>query len=106
MEKILELLRSVTDETSIEEARRIILDVVELCDAIVNDINGYVDAIAQLTEERAKQDAEIARLREENGRIYRERAEQIRDNIERKADEVVDNAAELSEDELLANIDI
>lgn len=65
-----------------------------------------MDVIAQLTEERAKQDAEIARLREENGRIYRERAEQIRNNIERKADEVVDKAAELNEDELLANIDI
>lgn len=106
MEKILELLRSVTDETSIEEARRIILDVVELCDGIVNDINGYADVIAQFTEERANQDAEIARLREENGRIYRERAEQIRDNIGRKVDEVVDKTAELSEDELLANIDI
>lgn len=106
MDKILELLRSINENTTIEEARRIVLDVVEMCNNIVSDINGYTNLINELTAQNSDKDFEIARLKEENGRIYRERAEEISRNIDREVDKVVENNTADIEKELLANIDI
>ena len=106
MDKILELLNSITENTTIEEARRIVLDVVEMCKNIVDDINGYMGVIDELTKSNEDKDYEIARLKEENGRIYRDRAEQIRKNIDAEVDAVNEDDTATIEEELIANIDI
>lgn len=106
MEKIIELLNTITEETSIEEARRVVLEVAELCKSVVDDITAMKNLIDELTTKADDREYEIARLKEENGRIYRDRAEQIMENVERKADEIADKTAEETEADLMANIDI
>lgn len=101
MEKIVELLNGITEDTSIEEARRIILDVVELCKSVADDMQGLKDIIEEQRESLANNDYEIARLKEENGRIYRDRVERLLEN-----NEVVEKTQAETESELIANIDI
>lgn len=84
MDKIVELLNGITEDTSIEEARRIILDVVELCKSVADDMQGLKDIIEEQRESLTNKDYEIARLKEENGRIYRDRAERLMDNTTKK----------------------
>lgn len=106
MNKIIELLNAITEDTSIEEARRIILDVLELCKSVADDIQGLRDIIEEQQESLANNDYEIARLKEENGRIYRDRAERLMENTEKKINEVVEKTQAETESELIANIDI
>lgn len=106
MDKIIELLNNITEDTSIEEARRIILDVVELCKSVADDMQGLKDIIEDQRESLANKDYEIARLKEENGRIYRDRAERLIQNTEDKIAEVEEKTQAEIESELIANIDI
>lgn len=107
MDKIVELLNGITEDTSIEEARRIILDVVELCKSAADDMQGLKDIIEEQRESLTNKDCEIARLKEENGRIYRDRAERLMENnSEKKINEVVEKTQAETESELIANIDI
>ena len=106
MEKLLELLAGVTEETSIEEARRIILDVSDALEGIRSETEGFKNLVNEQQTEIDNLHAEIARLKEENGRIYRERAETIQKNIDEKLDEVTDKTDAEIEQELIDNIDI
>lgn len=106
MDKIIELLNGITEDTSIEEARRITLDVMELCKSVADDMQGLKDVIEEQQESLADKDYEIARLKEENGRIYRDRAERLMDNTAKKINEVVEKTQAETESELIATIDI
>lgn len=106
MDRVIELLNSITEDSSIEEARRVILDVIELCNSVADDMKGLRDIIAEQTESLTNKDYEIARLKEENGRIYRDRAERLMENTEKKINEVVEKTQAETESELIANIDI
>lgn len=106
MERIIELLNGITEDTSIEEARRVNLEVIELCKTVADDMRALKDVVDEQTQSLTDKDYEIARLKEENGRIYRDRAEQIMANTEKAIDEVAEKSTEELEDELLANIDI
>lgn len=106
MDKIIELLNNITEDTSIEEARRIILDVVELCNSVADDMRGLKDIVDEQAQSLSDKDCEIARLKEENGRIYRDRAERLIQNTEDKIAEVEEKTQAELESELIANIDI
>ena len=106
MERIIELLNGITEETSIEEARRVILDVVELCNSVADDMRGLKDIVDEQAQSLDNKDYEIARLKEENGRIYRDRAERLIQNTEDKIAEVEEKTQAETESELIANIDI
>lgn len=106
MEKILELLNGITEETSIEEARRIVLDAVEMCNTVLDDMKALKDLVDEQNTSLTDKDYEIARLKEENGRIYRDRAEQIVKNSEAKIDEVEEKTQDELEAELMESIDI
>lgn len=106
MDKIIELLNNITEETSIEEARRVILDVVELCNSVADDMRGLKDIVDEQAQSLSDKDYEIARLKEENGRIYRDRAERLIQNTEDKIAEVEEKTQAETESELIANIDI
>lgn len=106
MDKIFELLNGITEDTSIEEARRIILDVVELCKSVADDMQGLKDIIEEQRESLTNKNYEIARLKEENGRIYRDRAERLIQNTEDKIAEVEEKTQAELESELFENIDI
>lgn len=106
MEKILELLNGITEETSIEEARRIVLDAVEMCNTVLDDLKALKDLVDEQNASLTDKDYEIARLKEENGRIYRDRAEQIVKNSEAKIDEVEEKTQDELEAELMESIDI
>lgn len=106
MERIIELLNGITEETSIEEARRVILDVVELCNSVADDMRGLKDIVDEQAQSLTDKDYEIARLKEENGRIYRDRAERLIQNTEDKISEVEEKTQAELESELIENIDI
>lgn len=106
MERIIELLNGITEETSIEEARRVILDVVELCNSVADDMRGLKDIVDEQAQSLTDKDYEIARLKEENGRIYRDRAERLIQNTEDKITEVEEKTQAELESELIENIDI
>lgn len=106
MERIIELLNAITEKTSIEEARRVILDVVELCNSVADDMRGLKDIVDEQAQSLADKDYEIARLKEENGRIYRDRAERLIQNTEDKIAEVEEKTQAELESELIENIDI
>ena len=106
MERIIELLNGITEETSIEEARRVILDVVELCNSVADDMRGLKDIVDEQAQSLTDKDYEIARLKEENGRIYRDRAERLIQNTEDKIAELEEKTQAETESELIANIDI
>lgn len=106
MDKIIELLNNITEDTSIEEARRITLDAMELCKSVADDMQGLKDVIEEQQESLTNKDYEIARLKEENGRIYRDRAERLIQNTEDKIAEVEEKTQAETESELIANIDI
>lgn len=106
MERIIELLNGITEETSIEEARRVILDVVELCNSVADDMRGLKDIVDEQAQSLTDKDYEIARLKEENGRIYRDRAERLIQNTEDKIAEVEEKTQTELESELIENIDI
>lgn len=106
LEKILELLNGITEETSIEEARRIVLDAVEMCNTVLDDLKALKDLVDEQNNSLTDKDYEIARLKEENGRIYRDRAEQIVKNSEAKIDEVEEKTQDELEAELMESIDI
>lgn len=106
MRRIIELLNGITEETSIEEARRVILDVVELCNSVADDMRGLKDIVEEQAQSLSDKDYEIARLKEENGRIYRDRAERLIQNTEDKNAEVEEKTQAELESDLLENIDI
>lgn len=106
MERIIELLNGITEETSIEEARRVILDVVELCNSVADDMRGLKDIVDEQAQSLTDKDYEIARLKEENGRIYRDRAERLIQNTEDNSAEVEEKTQAELESELIENIDI
>lgn len=106
LNQVLELLNSITDETTIEEARRVLLDVAEMCKNVIDDISAMKNLVDELTTSNTDKDYEIARLKEENGRIYRDRAEQIMAHAEAEAEKIAEVSTEDAEAELIANIDI
>ena len=106
MEKLLEILNGINDETPIEEMRRAVLDVIDSLDGIKKDIEEYQNLVNEQQTKIDDLEFEIARLKEENGRIFRERAEQIQRNIDEKIDEIDEKSQEDMEAELIENIDI
>lgn len=93
---IREILTPVDDSTTLEEARRIIADALDAVTDVEADAQNYADEIARLTTELADSATEIARLREENGRLFRERISKVEDVKEA----IVDAVEEVTEDEL------
>lgn len=106
LNQVLELLNGITEDTAIEEARRVILDVAEMCKNVIDDIKAMKDLTDELTQSNTDKDYEIARLKEENGRIYRDRAERIMANVESEAAKIDEVTTEDVEAELMQNIDI
>jgi hypothetical protein len=106
LEKLLELLNGITEDTSIEEARRIILDAIEAANSALDDVKALKDLVDEQNESLADKDYEIARLKEENGRIYRDRAESIVKHAEDEVNKVSEKTNDELEAELIENIDI
>lgn len=103
MEKIIDLLKAATEESTPEELRRIIADALDETASVVGDINEYQRVIDELTQSNADKDGEIERIKEENGRLFRERMADKMEKIIEKSEEKTDD--EIAE-ELRANIDI
>lgn len=103
MEKIITILSSVTEESSAEELRRAIADALDEAATVTNDIEEYQRVIDELTQSNADKDFEIARIKEENGRLFRERladkTERVKEAVEEKTDDEII-------EELKANINI
>lgn len=106
MDKLIELLNGITEDTTVEEMRRAILDVVDALENIRTETAGYVTLVNEQQTTIDDLHAEIARLKEENGRIYRERAESIQHAIDAEIETVEEKTAEEIESELMENIDI
>lgn len=103
MDKIIKILQGATEETSTEELRRIIADALDETQLVVDDIKEYQRVIDNLTQSNKDKDFEIARIKEENGRLFRERMADKTDRIIEKSEEKTDEEVV---EELRSNIDI
>ena len=98
-EEIKEKIIKIDENTSLEEMRNTIADVVEAIPTVTSDITGLTDRVSELQTEVANRDAEIERLKTENGKLFRERVSKIVDESEdEKEKEVTED--EYTRDEL------
>lgn len=103
MNKILELLSSITEKTTVEEARRIIADVIDEANNVKDDITGLQKSIEDLNIQNADLIAEVTRLQEENGRLFRERVRTATDT-DTEVFDVEEKTPDEEAEELLKNI--
>lgn len=90
IDELRELLGTVTDESSLEEARRVIADALENIQSINDDIETLRVSYNDATAEIGNLTDEVNRLKEENGRLFRDRrsayvnevADDIQEDIE------------------------
>lgn len=105
MERIIELLGTIGEDSTVEEARRVIADVRDLIGEVNSDITGFKETIDELSGKLAERDDEIERLKEENGRLFRERVAKYDAAINNKVTET-EKSVEDEIAELEANINI
>ena len=105
MERIYELLGAISEESTTEELRRVIADVRDLIDEVNSDIEGFKETVAELSGKVEERDAEIDRLKEENGKLFRERVARYDESINAKVNET-EKSVEEEIAELEANINI
>lgn len=103
MDKLLEILNRVNDESSLEELRRAVADALDAAADVGKDIGEYQNIIDELTKSNGDKDFEITRLKEENGRLFRDRLE---DKTRKITEEVEEKTEAEIIDELRAGIDI
>ena len=103
MDEIVEFLASITDNITIEEARRIIADVIDEANKVKDDITGLKQSIDDINAVNADLTDEVARLKEENGRLYRDRVRTATDIVEEKVEDTL--TPEQEAEELLEAID-
>lgn len=103
MDKLLEILNRINDESSLEELRRAIADALDAASDVGKDISEYQNIVDELTASNGDKDFEIARLKEENGRLFRDRLE---DKTRKITEEVEEKTEAEIIDELRAGIDI
>ena len=103
MDRIIELLASVTEDSTIEEARRVIADCIEEAQKVKDDITGLKTSIDDITATNVDLTEEIARLKEENGRLYRDRVRTATDIVEKKVEDIL--TPEQEAEQLLEAID-
>ena len=103
MDEIVEFLASITDNITIEEARRIIADVIDEANKVKDDITGLKQSIDDINAVNADLTDEVARLKEENGRLYRDRVRTATDIVEEKVEDTL--TPEQEAEDLLEAID-
>ena len=81
MDRIIELLASVTEDSTIEEARRVIADCIDEAQKVKDDITGLKQSIDEINAVNADLTDEVARLKEENGRLYRDRVRTVTEAV-------------------------
>ena len=97
MDKIIELLASVTEDSTIEEARRVIADCIDEAQKVKDDITGLRQSIDDINAVNADLTDEVARLKEENGRLYRDRVRTATEAVEEKVEETLTPEQEAEE---------
>ena len=103
MDRIIELLASVTEDSTIEEARRVIADCIDEAQKVKDDITGLKTSIDDINATNVDLTEEIARLKEENGRLYRDRVRTATDIVEKKVEDIL--TPEQEAEQLLEDID-
>ena len=103
MDRIIELLASITEDSTIEEARRVIADCIDEAQKVKDDITGLKQSIDDINAVNVDLTDEITRLKEENGRLYRDRVRTATDIVEEKVEDTL--TPEQEADELLEAID-
>lgn len=97
LDKLRELLSGITEEMTIEEVRPVVADAVDALESADSDIDALVTRVGELEADIELKNAEIDKLRTENGRLFRERIAHIEKSDEAEA-EAVDE--EMSAEEL------
>ena len=97
MDRIIELLASVTEDSTIEEARRVIADCIDEAQKVKDDITGLKQSIDDINAINADLTDEVARLKEENGRLYRDRVRTATEAVEEKVEETLTPEQEAEE---------
>ena len=97
MDRIIELLASVTEDSTIEEARRVIADCIDEAQKVKDDITGLKQSIDDINAINADLTDEVARLKEENGRLYRDRVRTVTEAVEEKVEETLTPEQEAEE---------
>ena len=97
MTKVKEILSSFTADTTIEEARRLVAEALEETVKAEDDITALNITIEELKSTAIDSANEIDRLKEENGRLYRDRTISIIEKVEEKQDDVNDIDKQIAE---------
>ena len=90
-------LLEFSEETSIEEARGIMAEAVELIPAVDDDITSLTNEVDSLRIDVENRDNEIEKLKTENGRLYRDRVSTI---VEKDVENAENAEREYTRDEL------
>lgn len=98
LDKIKDLVSKITEELTIEEVRPIVADIVDEIPNLESDVEALLSRVGELEEDVRSRDADIDKLREENGRLFRERIADIT-KVE-KEEEEVEKDDEMSAEEL------
>lgn len=97
MDRIIQLLASVTEDSTIEEARRVIADCIDEAQKVKDDITGLKQSIDDINAVNVDLTDEVTRLKEENGRLYRDRVRTATDIVEEKVEETLTPEQEAEE---------
>ena len=95
-------IESLDESATVEDLRGRIVTYKEKLESVKDDVIGYEETIRKQTDDIEDLRAEVDRLKEENGRLFRERvADKVTDTLD-KVDKAIDEADVI--DELKANI--
>ena len=89
MDRIIDLLASVTENSTIEEARRVIADCIDEAQKVKDDIIGLNKSIDDINVVNAELTDEVARLKEENGRLYLDRVRTATDIVKEQVEDIL-----------------
>lgn len=102
IDEIMVDIESLDDSATVEELRGKIVTYKEKLESVKDDVIGYEETIKKQTDDIDNLRAEVDRLKEENGRLFRERVTDKVTNTIEKVDAAIDDAEAI--DVLKANI--
>lgn len=85
---IAEIISGLSENASVEELRRALADISDANVTVLDDITALNSVISDLRSENANLTDEVSRLKEENGRLFRERVTVVADATNKELESV------------------
>lgn len=85
---IAEIISGLSENASVEELRRALADISDANVTVLDDITSLNSVIEDLQNENRNLTDEVSRLKEENGRLFRERVTVVADATNKELESV------------------